>query len=117
MDDLIPELKLLSKAKRRRVTERATLRAFRLIYYFIALGAATGGALFVRPLRHAGAPEWLVMAVPVACGVAAVAIIFHHVVRKAERFAREDLGIACKRCGYDIRGSRWQCPECGEAFR
>jgi hypothetical protein len=29
MDDLIPELKLLPKAKRRRVTERATLRAFR----------------------------------------------------------------------------------------
>jgi DNA-directed RNA polymerase subunit RPC12/RpoP len=116
IDDLIPELKHLPKRKRRRVTDRAFTRALHPFHYFAMLGAAAFGALVMQPFRHI-APVWLILTVSVLCGMVAGVMVIHRVVRNAERLAREDLGIACPRCGYDIRGSAWRCPECGEAFR
>ena len=91
-------------------------RALHPFHYFAMLGAAAFGALVMQPFRHI-APVWLILTVSVLCGMVAGVMVIHRVVRNAERFAREDLGTACPRCGYDIRGSAWRCPECGEAFR
>ena len=45
------------------------------------------------------------------------ALIIDHPValRTAKRRKRKKLGL-CLKCGYDLRGSRERCPECGTEF-
>ncbi len=50
----------------------------------------------------------------IPAAVFAVALWFSHVPLKSRRYRRK-LGL-CVKCGYDLRGSKEWCPECGNEF-
>ena len=46
-----------------------------------------------------------------------LALAFRKTVQRSLREQLADHGIPiCIKCGYDLRGSKERCPECGEAF-
>ena len=49
-------------------------------------------------------------------GVAAVAALVYGFFADLEVERRRDRG-QCRRCGYDLRGSGYRCPECGAPRR
>jgi hypothetical protein len=58
------------------------------------------------PIHHIQLPLWAMSALT---GAWPIAMIFARVLRKLRRRRR---GL-CRRCGYDLRASPQQCPECG----
>ncbi len=64
--------------------------------------------LFYRSGRVVVIPLWIPT---VLFGILPTAAL----VRVTRRRKRKKLGL-CLECGYDLRGSKDRCPECGEAF-
>jgi hypothetical protein len=60
-----------------------------------------------RAYRHVAAPAWLVAPVLAAWPVTSVALLIRRIRRRKHRAG------CCKWCGYDLRATPEQCPECG----
>ncbi len=71
-------------------------------------GLGTHWRFFYRSGRVVVIPLWMPT---VLFGILPTAAL----VRVTRRRKREKLGL-CLECGYDLRGSRERCPECGRSF-
>jgi hypothetical protein len=87
-----------------------------------ALAAICGGLLYFSvgaqaPKEMLGAISiairtWPLIILPLAVG----AVVKTVVTRRFERKVRDAEGLLCVACGYDLRGSKGACPECGREF-
>jgi hypothetical protein len=64
----------------------------------------------VDPSEHSSWPSTLVMGI-FALGIGLAIIAYDRRRIRRERYSQKTL---CPKCGYDLRGSRQRCPECGE---
>ncbi len=62
-------------------------------------------------------PSWLVVLVGVLCvaGFVGMVVLIVKIDKRNLPHHRQRLGL-CKQCGYDLRGSKERCPECGAAI-
>jgi hypothetical protein len=75
----------------------------RLGFQYMTGDGAVGAFLPSGPRRLVILPPWVI------CLAAGVVLV-------APTFRRREPAGHCRTCGYDLRGSRERCPECGTTF-
>ena len=97
-------------------TWRFWLTALALLVVYMAVMLLAGRMM----TQYFGSPDWVRYVGSGCCWVVISGVVWRLFRNHTRRHLREkliQLGIPiCLPCGYDLRGSKERCPECGTAF-